>query len=267
MLQHSAPSPAWLQRDMAQVDAIIRSHLNSDVALIRQVVELILHGAERQRPALVLATARALGQADGRRHALAAAIELIHISLALHDDVTEASGGAADGHGAGAMFGNAGNILLGDLLYTGAFRLIVDLDDMEVMRVLADATNIIAEGEVMYRVACTEPGGLSSEAWLDIARRRRAKLFEAGAECMAILHGAEPTVRAALARFGLHAGTAHALRTEVEDAARFGIADVEVRAVLEIESAHAAIAALGATALPATDALGPRPSPRADASL
>lgn len=267
MLQHSAPSPDWLQHDMAQVDAILRAHLNSDVALIRQVVELILHGTERERPALVLATARALGHADGRRHALAAAIELIHISLALHDEVTEASGGAADGQREGAMFGNAGNILLGDLLYTGAFRLIVDLDDMEVMRVLSDATNIIAEGEVMYRVACTEPAGRSSEAWLDITRRRRAKLFEAGAECMAILHGADPAARAALARFGLHAGTAHALRTEVEDAARFGIADVEVRAGREIESAHAAIAGLGATVLRAADALGPRPSRFSDGSL
>lgn len=265
MLQHSAPPPTWLQHDMAQVDAIIRAHLNGDVALIRQVVELILHGAERQRPALVLAAARALGHTDGRRHALAAAIELIHISLALHDDVSETTGGAADGHSDGAMFGNAGNILLGDLLYTGAFRLIVDLDDMAVMRVLADATNIIAEGEVMYRVARAEPADCTPAAWLDITRRRRAKLFEAGAHCMAILHGADPGVCAALARFGLHAGTAHALRTEAEDAARFGIADAEARAALEIESAHAAIAGLDAAALPAADALDPRPSPRADA--
>lgn len=259
MLQHSAPPPPWLQHDMAQVDAIIRAHLNGDVALIRQVVELILHGAERQRPALVLATARALGDTDGRRHALAAAIELIHISLALHDDVSETSGGAADNHSDGAMFGNAGNILLGDLLYTGAFRLIVDLDDMAVMRVLADATNIIAEGEVMYRVARAGPADCTPAAWLDITRRRRAKLFEAGAHCMAILHAADAGVCAALARFGLHAGTAHALRTEAEDAARFGIADAEAHAALELESAHAAIAGLDAAALPDAAALGARP--------
>lgn len=238
---------------MAQVDAIIRAHLNNDVALIRQVVELILHGAERRRPALVLAVARALGAADGRRHALAAAIELIHISLALHDDVTEAGGGGADGQGEGAMFGNAGNILLGDLLYTGAFRLIVELDDMAVMRVLSDATNIIAEGEVMYRVARAEPGACTPEAWLDIARRRRAKLFEAGAECMAILHGADHAARAAVARCGLLAGTAHALRTEAEDAARFGIADAPALALSEIEAARAAIAGL---ALADASALG-----------
>lgn len=243
MLQHSAPSPAWLQQDMAQVDAIIRAHLNNDVALIRQVVELILHGAERRRPALVLAVARALGDADGRRHALAAAIELIHISLALHDDVTETDGGGADGSGA-AMFGNAGNILLGDLLYTGAFRLIVELDDMEVMRVLSDATNIIAEGEVMYRAARAEAGACTPEAWLDIARRRRARLFEAGAECMAILHGADPAMRAGVARCGLLAGMAHALRTEAEDAARFGIADAQARAQRETEAARAAITGL-----------------------
>ncbi len=143
---------------MERVDAIIRAHMNNDVALIRQVVEFILHGAERRRPALVLATARALGHGGERPHALAAAVELIHISLALHDDVTEASGGAADGAHEAALFGNAGNILLGDLLYTSAFRMIVDLDDMEVMRVLSDATNVIAEGEVAYREAARRAG-------------------------------------------------------------------------------------------------------------
>ncbi|HND57871.1 MAG TPA: polyprenyl synthetase family protein [Thauera aminoaromatica] len=239
MFQHSAPSPAWLQHDMERVDAIIRAHMNNDVALIRQVVEFILHGAERRRPALVLASARALGHGGERPHALAAAVELIHISLALHDDVTEASGGAADGEREGALFGNAGNILLGDLLYTSAFRMIVDLGDMEVMRVLSDATNVIAEGEVAYRELLAAPASRTPEAWLDIARRRRAKLFEAGAECMAIVHGADPAARSALARFGLHVGSAHALRSEAEDAARFGIADAQARAQAEIEAARA----------------------------
>ena len=133
MLQQSASFPTWLQHDMEQVNALIRRQFDSEVVLIRQVVEFILHGEERVRPALVLA----------------AAVELIHISRALHDGVTEASGGGADAHSEGALFGNAGNILLGDLLYTGAFRMIVDLNDMAVMRVLSDATNVIAEGEVL----------------------------------------------------------------------------------------------------------------------
>ena len=155
---------------MEQVNALIRAQLNSEVVLIGQVVDFILHASERVRPALVLAAARALGDGGERAYALAAAVELIHISLALHDDVTEASGGGADAYSAGAMFGNAGNILLGDLLYTGAFRMIVDLQDMEVMRVLSNATNAIAEGEVRYRVARGEPAACSPEDWLDIAR-------------------------------------------------------------------------------------------------
>ena len=117
--------------------------------------------------------------------------------------------------------------------------MIVDLGDMEVMRVLSDATNVIAEGEVAYRELLAAPASRTPEAWLDIARRRRAKLFEAGAECMAIVHGADPATRAALARVGLQVGSAHALRSDAEDAARFGIADAQARAQAEIEAARA----------------------------
>ena len=248
MLQQPASFPAWLQHDMEQVNALIRRQFDSDVVLIRQVVEFIVHGSERVRPALVLAVARALGHTGDRQYALAAAVELIHISLALHDGVTEASGGGADAHSAGALFGNAGNILLGDLLYTGAFRMIVDLNDMEVMRVLADATNVIAEGEVMYRAARAAPVR-DVARHLDIVSRRRAKLFEAGTECLAILHRAAPKVRAACARFGRHVGMAHALRTEAEDGVNHGIDDAGVRAACELEAARAAIAALDAGAV------------------
>lgn len=245
MLQHSVSHPAWLQHDMEQVNARIRRQLNSEVVLIGQVVDFILHASERVRPALVLAAARALGGGGERACALAAAVELIHISLALHDDVTEASGGGADAHSAGAMFGNAGNILLGDLLYTGAFRMIVDLQDMEVMRVLSNATNAIAEGEVRYRVARGEPAACTPEDWLDIAGQRRARLFEAGAECMAILLGAPPAARQALAGFGRHVGMAQTLETEVEDAARFGVDAAEARAANERAAAQALIRAAG----------------------
>lgn len=256
MIQHSAPFPAWLQNDMEQVNALIRRQFDSDVVLIRQVVEFILHGGERVRPALVLAVARALGHPDDRRYALAAAVELIHISLALHDGVTEASGGGADAHSDGALFGNAGNILLGDLLYTGAFRMIVDLNDMAVMRVLSDATNVIAEGEVMYRAA-RAASVRDAERHLDIVSRRRAKLFEAGAQCIAILHGAPPAVCEAFACFGHHVGMAHALRTEAEDAVQYGIDDAAAHAARELEAARAAIAALDAGAVAEPERLAP----------
>ena len=256
MLQQSASFPAWLQHDMEQVNALIRRQFDSEVVLIRQVVEFILHGEERVRPALVLAAARALGHTGDRHYALAAAVELIHISLALHDGVTEASGGGADAHSEGALFGNAGNILLGDLLYTGAFRMIVDLNDMAVMRVLADATNVIAEGEVMYRAARAAPVR-DAERHLDIVRRRRAKLFEAGAQCMAILHRATPEVCEAFARFGLHVGMAHALRTEAEDGVKFGIDDAGARAARELEAARAVVAALETEAVAQPERLAP----------
>ena len=256
MLQQSASFPTWLQHDMEQVNALIRRQFDSEVVLIRQVVEFILHGDERVRPALVLAAARALDHTGDRHYALAAAVELIHISLALHDGVTEASGGGADAHSEGALFGNAGNILLGDLLYTGAFRMIVDLNDMDVMRVLSDATNVIAEGEVMYRAARVAPVR-DAERHLDIVSRRRAKLFEAGAQCMAILHRATPEVCEAFARFGLHVGMAHALRTEAEDGVKFGIDDAGARAARELEAARAVVAALETEAVAQPERLAP----------
>ena len=256
MLQQSASFPTWLQHDMEQVNALIRRQFDSEVVLIRQVVEFILHGTERVRPALVLAVARALDHTGDRHYALAAAVELIHISLALHDGVTEASGGGADAHSEGALFGNAGNILLGDLLYTGAFRMIVDLNDMDVMRVLSDATNVIAEGEVMYRAARVAPVR-DAERHLNIVSRRRAKLFEAGAQCMAILHRATPEVCEAFARFGLHVGMAHALRTEAEDGVKFGIDDAGARAARELEAARAVVAALETEAVAQPERLAP----------
>ena len=256
MLQQSASFPTWLQHDMEQVNALIRRQFDSEVVLIRQVVEFILHGEERVRPALVLAAARALDHTGDRHYALAAAVELIHISLALHDGVTEASGGGADAHSEGALFGNAGNILLGDLLYTGAFRMIVDLNDMDVMRVLSDATNVIAEGEVMYRAARVAPVR-DAERHLDIVSRRRAKLFEAGAQCMAILHRATPEVCEAFARCGRHVGMAHALRTEAEDGVKFGIDDAGARAARELEAARAVVAALETEAVAQPERLAP----------
>ncbi len=256
MLQQPASFPAWLQHDMEQVNALIRRQFDSEVVLIRQVVEFILHGGERLRPALVLAAARALGHSGDRQYALAAAVELIHISLALHDGVTEASGGGADAHSDGALFGNAGNILLGDLLYTGAFRMIVDLNDMQVMRVLSDATNVIAEGEVMYRTARAAPVR-DPARHLEIMSRRRAKLFEAAAQCIALLHRAPPAVCEAFARFGHHVGMAHALRTEAEDGVQYGIDDAEARAARELEGARAEIAALDAGAVAEPERLAP----------
>ncbi|UCV03397.1 polyprenyl synthetase family protein [Dechloromonas denitrificans] len=198
-----------IRDDFAQVDEVIRKYMNQDVVLIRHAVELIIDSGEfRIRPALTLLTAGALGYAGPHRHALAAAIELIHGSLVLHHAVDELAGGAAAASENASLLGNAGNILLGDLLYTGAFRIIVDIGDMRLMQVLSDATTMIAEGEVMH---LTEPASPEQDLARHIAilRARSAKLFEAASQCAAIIAAASLAVEQMLAAYGLHLGSAY----------------------------------------------------------
>lgn len=205
-----------IQGDMEQVNAVIRTHLNTDVTLIRHVTEYIINtAATRVRPALVLMVARALGAEGPPQQALAAAIELIDASLALHHEVENVPNQDA-GQQPPAENENAGNVLLGDLLYTGAFKLIVELDDLTVMRVLSDATNLIAEGEVMYRLACEAPD-IDEQAYLRIVRIKTAKLFEAAAQCAALVAGAAPDIANAMAVFGQHLGTAYQVLCEATD--------------------------------------------------
>ena len=195
--------------DLAEVDEVIRKYMNQDVVLIRHAVELIINSGEfRIRPALTLLTAGALGYAGPHRHALAAAIELIHGSLVLHHAVDELAGGPDAASENAGLLGNAGNILLGDLLYTGAFRIIVEIGDMRLMQVLSDATTMIAEGEVMH---LTEPASPAQDMARHIAilRARSAKLFEAASQCAAIIAAAPPAVEQLLAAYGLHLGTAY----------------------------------------------------------
>ena len=237
--------PAAIDRlirdDLAQVDEVIRKYMNQDVVLIRHAVELIINTDEfRIRPALALLTAGALGYAGPHRHALAAAIELIHGSLVLHHAVDELAGGAAAASGNASLLGNAGNILLGDLLYTGAFRIIVDIGDMRLMQVLSDATTMIAEGEVMH---LTEPASPEQDMARHIAilRARSAKLFEAACQCAAIVAAAPPAVEQMLAAYGLHLGTAYQVRREPAGMATGAAEDL---AGQESEQAGAAIAPL-----------------------
>src|SRR3954454_1212221 len=180
--------------DMAAVDRVLRESLSSDVALIRQVADYIIGGGgKRLRPALLLLTANACGYAGRDHHTLAAAIEMIHTATLLHDDVVDESK-LRRGHAtANAQFGNPAAVLVGDFLYSRAFQMMVEVDDMRVMRVLADATNTIAAGEVMQLMGSHDPE-VDESRYLEVIRRKTAKLFEAAARLGAVLARSSPEV-------------------------------------------------------------------------
>ena len=203
--------------DMKAVDALIRERLHSDVVLIRQVAEYIIHsGGKRLRPALVLFTANALGYQGCQHHELAAIVEFIHTSTLLHDDVVDESDLRRGNKTANALFGNAASVLVGDFLYSRSFQMMVDVDNMRVMQVLADATNIIAEGEVLQLLNCHD-ADVTVDGYLQVIRCKTAKLFEAAARLGAILADASPEIEQAMADFGMHIGTAFQIIDDVLD--------------------------------------------------
>ncbi len=208
---------ALIGSDMKAVDAVIRDRLHSEVVLVRQVAEYIIgSGGKRMRPALVLLAAGAMGYAGRHHHDLAAVVEFIHTATLLHDDVVDESDLRRGRNTANAMFGNAASVLVGDFLYSRAFQMMVEVDDMRVMRVLSDATNVIAEGEVLQLMNCHD-ADVDERRYLQVIRYKTAKLFEAAAQLGAILGGAAPEVERALADYGMHLGTAFQLVDDVLD--------------------------------------------------
>jgi len=202
---------------MQAVDAVIRNRLHSDVALIRRIAEYIVgSGGKRLRPALVLYTAGALGYRGDHHHALAAVVEFIHTASLLHDDVVDESDLRRGRRTANAAFGNASAVLVGDFLYSRAFQMMVRVDDMRVMRVLADATNVIAEGEVLQLLNCHNADVVIDD-YLRVIRYKTAKLFEAAARLGGIVGGADDALEQRLADFGMHLGTAFQLIDDVLD--------------------------------------------------
>jgi octaprenyl-diphosphate synthase len=203
--------------DMRRVDALIRLRLDSDVALVRQVAEYIVAaGGKRLRPALLLLAAGACGYRGESRLPLAAVIEFIHTATLLHDDVVDESQLRRGRRTANAAFGNAASVLVGDFLYSRAFQMMVELENMRVMHVLADATNAIAAGEVMQLMASRDPE-LDEARYLDVIRRKTAKLFEAAARLGGILAGGPLAMEEGLAAYGMHLGTAFQLIDDVLD--------------------------------------------------
>jgi octaprenyl-diphosphate synthase len=203
--------------DMKAVDAVIRQRLHSDVVLVRQVAEYIVQsGGKRLRPALVLLSAGALGYRGRHHHELAAVIEFIHTATLLHDDVVDASDLRRGRQTANAMFGNSASVLVGDFLYSRAFQMMVAVNDMRIMRVLSDATNVIAEGEVLQLMNCHD-ADLDETGYLQVIRYKTAKLFEAAAQVGAIIGGASMAIEQAMAIYGAHLGTAFQLIDDVLD--------------------------------------------------
>jgi octaprenyl-diphosphate synthase len=207
----------FLADDMQAVDRVIRARLHSDVALVCQVSEYIINsGGKRLRPVLVLLSAGCFDYRGNAHHELAAVVEFIHTATLLHDDVVDESELRRGKKTANALFGNAASVLVGDFLYSRAFQMMVSVDNMRVMQILSDATNVIAEGEVLQLLNCHDPD-IDEESYLRVIRYKTAKLFEAGAQLGAVICNATPQQERALADYGMHLGTAFQLIDDVLD--------------------------------------------------
>ena len=208
--------------DMAGIDALIRRRLASDVVLINQVAEHIISaGGKRLRPMLVALAGRACGGDGAEHHQLAAIIEFIHTSTLLHDDVIDESDLRRGRSTANAIWGNAASVLVGDFLYSRSFQLMVELDRMPVMRILADATNRIAEGEVLQLLHVRNPD-VDEAGYLQVIERKTAVLFAAGTRLGALASGADEATQQRLHDYGLQLGYAFQIADDMLDYAAEG---------------------------------------------
>ena len=211
------PTAGPMASELAQVDAVIAERLRSDVALINQISNYIISaGGKRIRPRLVLLFAAALGFQGPERYTLAATVEFIHTATLLHDDVVDESSLRRGRDTANAVFGNAASVLVGDFLYSRAFQMMVAVNNLRVLDVLADATNVIAEGEVLQLMNMHD-ADLAVDEYLRVIRFKTAKLFEASARLGAILAGADELTEGACASYGRSLGTAFQLVDDLLD--------------------------------------------------
>ncbi len=203
--------------DLAALDAVVRARLKSRVALVDQVAEhIIAGGGKRLRPLLVLLAGRACG-GQGQAHVEAAAfIEFIHTATLLHDDVVDGSSKRRGRDTANEVYGNPASVLVGDFVYSRAFQMMAALASQRVMEIMSEATNTIAEGEVLQLMNAHDPD-TTEQRYLEVIHRKTARLFEAGAQVAAVLAGSPPNIQAALADYGRHLGTAYQLVDDVLD--------------------------------------------------
>ena len=203
--------------DLEAVDEVIRARLKSAVPLVDQVAEHIISGGgKRLRPLLVVLAARACGCAGNAHIEAAAFIEFIHTATLLHDDVVDGSALRRGRHTANQVFGNPASVLVGDFVYSRAFQMMASLASQPVMEIMAEATNVIAEGEVLQLMNSHDPH-TTEQRYFEVIYRKTAKLFEAGAEVAAVLSGATSHVRQELSAYGRHLGTAYQLVDDVLD--------------------------------------------------
>jgi octaprenyl-diphosphate synthase len=206
-----------VEQDMREVDRVIARRLDSGVPLVGSVSHYIISaGGKRLRPALLLLCCGALGYTGDQRFNMAAVVEFIHTATLLHDDVVDDSALRRGSATANARFGNPASVLVGDFLYSRAFQMMVDTQNMRIMEVLANATNIIAEGEVM-QLMNMHNAGLDEAGYLQVIRSKTAKLFEASAQVGAILSGATAAQELACAEYGQALGTAFQVIDDVLD--------------------------------------------------
>jgi octaprenyl-diphosphate synthase len=208
---------ALVRPDLDSVDQVIRARLKSAVPLVDRVADhIIAGGGKRLRPLLVVLAGRACGQGGGAHVEAAAFIEFIHTATLLHDDVVDGSSLRRGRYTANEVFGNQASVLVGDFVYSRAFQMMAALASQPVMEIMAEATNVIAEGEVLQLMNAHDPD-TTEQRYLEVIYRKTARLFQAGAEVAAVLAEVSAERRAALAAYGRHLGTAYQLVDDVLD--------------------------------------------------
>ncbi|MBV8743156.1 MAG: polyprenyl synthetase family protein, partial [Sinobacteraceae bacterium] len=208
---------ALVRNDLHAVDQVIRARLKSAVPLVDQIADhIIAGGGKRLRPLLVVLVGRACGHPGAAVVEAAAFIEFIHTATLLHDDVVDGSSMRRGRDTANQVFGNQASVLVGDFVYSRAFQMMAALRSQRVIEIMAEATNVIAEGEVLQLMNARDPH-TTEQRYLEVIYRKTAKLFEAGAEVAAVLSGMTSRVRQELAAYGRHLGTAYQLVDDVLD--------------------------------------------------
>lgn len=209
---------APIRPDMARLNDVVRTTLHSEVPLVNQVAEYLINaGGKRLRPAIHLLLTRALQKTcPDTAYTLAAVVEFIHTSTLLHDDVVDESDLRRGRQTANALFGNAASVLVGDFLYSRSFQMMVSVQNMRVMDILADATNVIAEGEVLQLLNVHDPE-VTEARYMQVIHYKTARLFEASAQLSAVMSACTPEQENACAAYGRHLGAAFQLADDILD--------------------------------------------------
>jgi octaprenyl-diphosphate synthase len=205
------------EHDMLSVNKLIQQQVNSEVSLINQLGFYIVNsGGKRMRPLLTVLAARALGITNSEHHTLAAIIEFIHTATLLHDDVVDESTMRRGRETANELFGNQASVLVGDFLYTRSFQMMVSLERIRVMKILSNATNVIAEGEVLQLMNCNDPN-TTEESYMQVIYSKTARLFEAATLLAAVLTEQPSEIELAMQSYGKYLGTAFQLVDDILD--------------------------------------------------